>query len=81
MYKKILMPLAFMCCGYIASAQVNNKIDQAAKDPATRQRSEKADALLDALLIDKKRILPESDSTKPATAPASSKKRRCIKSS
>jgi hypothetical protein len=77
MYKKILMPLAFMCCGYIAGAQVSNKIDQAAKDPATKQRSEKADALL----IDKKRILPESDSTKPATAPASSKKRRCVKSS
>jgi hypothetical protein len=74
MHKTTIMLLAFTCCSFAASAQVSDKIDKAAKDPATQQRSAKADALL----IDKKQILPQ-DSTQITQPGATGKKRRCIK--
>lgn len=77
MRKIILLPLFFVAFGYMASAQTNDKIEKALKDPATQERSEKADALL----INRQKIVPDEKSAKQLQPATTKKNRHCTKSS
>lgn len=64
----LLLLTAFTTMG--ASAQTTNKIEKAMKDPATKERSEKADALL----MDRNKIFEKDGSSPSAVKPTQKKK-------